>query len=110
MNNHSLAPVADHTHRGLRAQLLGLVLSLSLVLLGTASARTNPYSALLVLICGLSLVVESRGFRAAGRLLQIAEPPSPRWISAIATATLIGGPIIMAVGAWLLVHPRRPAP
>ncbi len=110
MHTQSLAPVAEHTRRGLRWQFGGLVLSLATVLLATASARTNPYSALLVLVCGLGVVVASRGFRAAGRLLQIVQPPSPRWVSRIATVTLVGGPLIAAFGAWLLFRYWHQAP
>lgn len=86
------------------------MLSLATVLLATASSRTNPYSALLVVVCGLGLVAASRGFRAAGRLLQIVQPPSPRRVSRIATVTLVGGPLIAAFGAWLLFRYWHPSP
>jgi hypothetical protein len=110
VNTQSLAPVAEHTHRGLQWQLRGLVLSLAIVLLASASARTNPYSALLVLVGGLGLVALSRGFRAAGRLLQIVQPPSPPWVSRVATLTLVGGPMVAAFGAWLLFRYWRATP
>ena len=110
MTTQPAASVAEITHRGLRLQARALVFPLTLVLLGTASARTNHYSALLVFICGVALVVEGYGFRIGGRLLQIVDPPSPRWVSRAATATLVAGPVIAAFGLWLFFHFRHVDP
>jgi hypothetical protein len=109
MHSNELSPIGEHAHRGLRWQLLALVLSLATLFFAIASTSTR-YSAALVLLCGISLITAGRSLCALDKLLQIVQPPSPRWMPWLVMLTFVGGPLVMAFGAWRLLSFGRPAP
>jgi hypothetical protein len=94
--------IAQHAHRGLRWQIFGLFASLGTAVLTTLTARTNPFSAALLIVCGIGFISAARSLRAVGRLLQLVKPPSPKWISWLVPFTFIAGPLTAVVGLRLL--------
>jgi hypothetical protein len=89
---------------------LRLFASLATVVLSTLTVRTNPLSAVAVVVCGIGLVSIARSLRASGRLLQIVQPPSPWWLSWLVPLTFVAGPLVSAAGLWLMFQYWRPAP
>lgn len=110
MNLDYSSLIAQHTHRGLRWQVFGLLASLVTAVLATLTARTNPFSAVLVVVCGIGFIFAARSLRAAGALLQLVTPPSPKWIAWLVPLTFVAGPLTSAVGLGLLLQYWRPAP
>jgi hypothetical protein len=105
-----LQPVAAHARRSQRWQLVGIGLTVATAGLAAFNARKDVWSAVVVLACGVSAVFGGRSLRAGAALLQITEPPIPRWslwVSALSVVT--GGLLILAGAAWL-VQGWRAAP
>ena len=104
------ALIAQHTRRGLRWQVFGLFASSATAVLAALTARTNPLSAVLVGVCGIGCVFAARSLRAAGTLLQLVQPPSPKWVSRLVPLAFVVGLLTSAIGLWLLFQYWRPAP
>jgi hypothetical protein len=104
------AMMAQHARRGLRWQVVGLFASSATAVLAALAARTNPLSAVVVALCGIGSVFAARSLRAAGTLLQLVQPPSPKWISRVVPLALVVGLLTVAIGLWLLFQHWRPGP
>jgi predicted ABC-type sugar transport system permease subunit len=103
-------PIALHAHRGLRWNIVGFAAGLATACFSMVAARVNPASAIVVIISGIGIVLTGRSLRAVGALIQVVQPPAPRWIAWLVPITFLIGILIAVIGARLLFVSWRPAP
>ena len=89
--------------RGLLAQGLVFGTILAASALAIPAARSNRSSALLVIACGVGMTFVARGLRAASVMLQVADPPSPRWPTRVAAMAYVLGSVLVLTGALLFI-------
>jgi hypothetical protein len=89
--------------RGLLVQLLVFVTILVASLVAIPSARSHRASALLVIVCGIGITFVARGLRAASVMLQVTDPPSPRWPTRVAAMAYVLGSVLVLTGALLFI-------
>jgi hypothetical protein len=102
--------IVKHAHRGIRWHVIGLAATLATAFLSISLAQLNPMSAIVVILSGIGVILAGRSLRAVGALIQVVQPPPPRWIASLVPVTFLIGPLISAIGAWLLLGHWRPAP
>jgi len=104
--DHSLI-ISAAARRGLRWQLIGLMTWVALTLISLVGSIANPLMAILVVMSGIGIVTIGRGLRASGALIRVTRPPQPRWIDWLVPVTFVLGPLIVAIGLWLLLDIAR---
>jgi len=104
------SPIMLHAHRGIQWNLIGLAGALATAALSMVAARLNPLSAVVVIVSGISVLLTGRSLRAISALVQVVQPPAPRWMASLVAVTFLLGPLISVIGAWLLFGYSRPAP
>ena len=60
------------------------------------------WSAGIVVICGISMLIEAQSAKVTEAMLEQVGQPKPAWLDFARFFALASGPILLALGIWLL--------
>ena len=84
-------------HWNLRTFLLALVLAVF-----SLFVMTGRSSAVMTCMAGVMIAIDAYSFKASAAMLDQLNVPKPRWLEWARYSALVGGPVFVVTGLWLL--------
>ena len=87
--------------KSLRGSVVTFLSTLAMVALAFPGALNGGSWAGMVVLSGISLMIEAYSLKSNATLLEHFDVPKPVWLDSVRSFAFVGGPILFATGVWL---------